>query len=326
MTNIGHFDDQPWSPGRAARSESHDFPSNEALSHSARGVRWGRCVRINLPISVGRGLETKMNTLTRIGASTAILLSGIGCGGAGPSDAPGPLTHTRTVGTSTPPVQSLVSMRGFAHASDGSLLPGTHVCFQTAGTNDSGCTTTGNDGSFALSDAPANQSVMITFQKEGFVPTLRAIATETTDIVLPEGENVLLPASDPQIILGVGADPSRGHVEFFVSSPEAQPATAASVTMHAGTAAPRPPIYFGADGAPAPGATSGARGGFVNVRADLYVLRFAGSPSAKCTPMGNYGWPLTVYEDPSSGEAAVLVPVVEGYVTAPVSAWCEKTP
>jgi hypothetical protein len=71
-----------------------------------------------------------------------------------------------------------------------------------------------------------------------------------------------------------------------------------------------------------PGATAGTRGRSVNLPPDLYVLRFS-HPSVKCKPIGLYGWPLTAFQDPASGEAAVLAPVLEGYVTAPVAASCE---
>jgi hypothetical protein len=238
---------------------------------------------------------------------------------------PGAVPLPTDAGVDTPAVPSSVAVRGFVNASDGSPLPGAQVCVQADGSTDaSSCTSTANDGTFMLSSVPANNSVMITFQKEAFVPTLRPIATQTTDISLPQGEDVLLPAADQQAVRGMPANPNRGSVEFFVKTPDAQPATLASITSTGGDGSPQVPIYFDANGAPASGATSGAHGGFVNVPPGLYVLRFGGLPSTRCTPMDLYGWPLTLYQDPSSGQAAVLVPVIQGYVTSPIAALCEK--
>jgi hypothetical protein len=265
-----------------------------------------------------------MNTLTRTGVSMVTLLSAIGCGGAGPSDSSPSSTapaDTSTGGTTSSPALPQVSIHGFVHASDGTLLPGTTACLRADVTKNVGdCKTAGGDGSFTLS-APANEWVAVTLQKNGFVPTLRAIQTQTSDITLPENENSLLPVVTPQTILGMPADAGRGHVAFSVTAPNGQSATAVSVTMSGADGSSQSPIYLDSDGSPAAGVATGTQGRFVNVPPGLYVLRF-GRPSANCAPMGLYGWPMTAYEDPSSGEAAVVVPVLEGYVTAPVAASC----
>ncbi len=79
------------------------------------------------------------------------------------------------------------------------------------------------------------------------------------------------------------------------------------------------PRYADRDGTLVAGAGSGAQGGFVNVPSGLYVVRFAGA-SATCTPStGLYGFPAGESRD---GEALLLVPVIEGYVTAPVGVSC----
>jgi hypothetical protein len=90
----------------------------------------------------------------------------------------------------------------------------------------------------------------------------------------------------------------------------------------AGVAAgPFPPIYLDANGNTEAGASAGTRGGFINLPEGTYVVRFA-QTGVKCTASsGLYGWPVA-REYESAGEAAVLVPVAPGAVTAPVAVSC----
>ncbi|MGO9834101.1 MAG: carboxypeptidase-like regulatory domain-containing protein [Polyangiaceae bacterium] len=263
-----------------------------------------------------------MNTLTLTGASMVALLSAMGCGGAGPSDtspsdeAP---TATSAAGTGSTPAQPLVSIQGFVHASDGSPLAGATVCPEVVGAakNAASCTASGGDGSFTLA-APANEWVAVTFDKTGFVSTVRAVATQTGVVALPGTENVMLPAVEPLMIAGVPADPGMGQVAFSVMGPTGQNGVAASVTL-GGSGSPPPAIYLDSAGSPDVGATSGTEGRFVNVPPGLYSLHF-NQASATCAPLSLYGWPMTAYQ--SAGEASVVVPVMAGYVTAPVAASC----
>jgi hypothetical protein len=221
-----------------------------------------------------------------------------------------------------------VSIRGFVHASDGTLLPGAKVCLHEGLTkNVASCTTGGSDGSFVLAGVPANAPVIVTFQKDGFVPVLRAVETEEGDVLLPADENTLMPTTGAQTVLGALADPSKGQVAFFVTTPDGQPATEAPVKLtRFEDSYSQPPVYLDRAGAEVVGATAGSRGGFVNLTAGLYVLRF-GAASVPCTPSaGLYGYPITAFQDPSSGYATVLVPVFEGYVTAPVGVSCVSRP
>jgi hypothetical protein len=266
-----------------------------------------------------------MNKLTLTGVSMVTLLSAMGCGGAGPVDtnssghAPAAASPT---GAGSTPALATVSIQGFAHAPDGAPLSGATVCPLVVGAakNAAACATSGQDGSFTLA-APANEWVAVTFDKEGFVPTVRPVQTQTGGMTLPGTENVMLTAVEPLIVAGATADPSRGQVAFSVTGLAGQDAVAASVTMTGGDGTTQPATYVDSNGSPATGATAGTQGRFVNVPPGLYVLRFS-QASAACAPMSLYGWPMTAYEDPSSGEAAVVVPVIAGYVTAPVAASC----
>jgi hypothetical protein len=264
-----------------------------------------------------------MTKLTMTSVSVATFLSAMGCGGAGPSST-SPSETSPVVGTIPPPAATVVSITGFVHASDGTLLPGATVCLQEGLTkNAASCTTSGSAGTFTLAGAPANGPVILTFQKDGFVPGLRAVDTEAVDLSLPANENTLMPSVDPQTFLGMPADPSKGQITFSVTTPAGQKATDASVRLtRFEDSYSQPPVYLDSDGAVAVGATTGSRGGFVNLAAGLYALRFAAA-SVTCTAStGLYGYPVTAFQDPSSGEATVLVPVFEGYVTAPVGVSC----
>jgi hypothetical protein len=53
----------------------------------------------------------------------------------------------------------------------------------------------------------------------------------------------------------------------------------------------------------------------------MYALRF-GRSSVTCTASNLYGYPVTAFQDPTSGQAVVLVPVVAGSITAPVAVTC----
>ncbi len=265
-----------------------------------------------------------MNTLTLTVVSVATFLSITGCGGAGPSDRSA--SESSPADATPPPVGPTVSISGFVHASDGTLLPGATVCARSTDTSAVfASTTSGDEGSFTLSGVPANQQVMVVFRRETFFPSLRAITTGTSDIMLPENENAMLPAVNPQMFLGMTANPTRGQIAFAVTSPSAQAALDVSVTMTGFGGGSEAPVYFDASGSPAVGAGAGQSGGFVNVPPDYYVLRF-GHTGATCTVSGLYGYPATEYQNTASGEAVVVVPVLAGYVTSPVDVTCVSAP
>ncbi|MGO9833605.1 MAG: carboxypeptidase-like regulatory domain-containing protein [Polyangiaceae bacterium] len=259
-----------------------------------------------------------MDKLTWTGVSMVTLLSAMGCGGPGPSDASpsgeGPAA-TSFAGTGSTPAPSVVSIQGVVYAPDGSSLSRVSVCLEDSST----CGTSGDDGSFTLPGAPANEFVPLTFQKEGFLPSLRVVQTQTSDVVFVMSE-ILSPAAPSQTFMGAATDPSKGNIAFFVVSPDPQPAPRISVTM-LGTGGSAP-TYLGADGSPDVNATTGSTGGFVNVPAGIYVIQF-GHAGTTCTASDANGYPLTVGQQ--AGEVTLIVPVAAGYVTTPVSVSCVST-
>jgi hypothetical protein len=185
------------------------------------------------------------------------------------------------------------------------------------------CVVSAADGSFRVSGAHSRDLVILTFHLDGFAPALRAIATQTEDIALPPNENVLM--TSPLLFMGTAADPSKGQISFSATVPGGGAGADVSVTATAFgllTAFDGPsekPRYLGRDGATAVGATAGTAGGFVNVPSGLYVVRFDG-PSTTCTAnTGLYGYPVT-------GSQAINVPVLAGYVSAPVGMSCASAP
>jgi len=273
--------------------------------------------------------------------SVATFLSAVGCGGPDPSStnarslsASGSPSGSSDAGapqeaTNTPPAPLPVSIGGFTHAADGSVLPGVQVCLYGGITvaaeprDPIMCTVSATDGSFGVSGTSATADVMLTFKKDGFAPTLRAITAQTADLTLPASENVLLP--DPLVFMGKAADPSKGHIAFVTTTTGAGPAQDVSVTANAfyvpsGVAWPsQSPVYFDQNGVPAPGAATGTSGGFVNVSPGLYLVQFPPASGSCVASSGLYGYPGT--KDPTL-DAAVLVPIIQGYVSAPIGVSC----
>jgi hypothetical protein len=254
-----------------------------------------------------------MNKLTISCVSALTALSTMACSGAGPSDGTGPIGASNP-GPATRSVT--VSVHGFIHSYDGTRLPGVQVCPGPVET--SGCTTSGSDGSFTLSGLPANATAGLYFHKAGFLSVLRTLDTQESDITLPERENALPASGSTEVALGVPAEAGRGHVAFFVASPGAQSAPGVSVTLGGGDGSSPAPLVLDAG---LPGVGSIMAGAFANLNEGLYVVRFGG-PSVHCTTDGLHGSPLTAFQDPTSGQTAILVPVVAGTVTAPIAATC----
>jgi hypothetical protein len=244
-----------------------------------------------------------MDKLTRLSLSMGMFLSAAGCGGAEP-DSPS------------------VAIHGLLHGSDGTSLSGARVCVQSWPANDIEiCTQSGDGGSFTLERVPANrQLLVVTFQKAGFLPMLRAVETRRSDLTLSDGGDGMLAATDPPTFMGIPTDPNKGHIAFRVTTPEAQAHPVAPVALMAlDSGDSSQPLYVGAGGWPALNATAGSRDGFVNAHAGLYTLRIGGG-STKCAA-SRFGDP-SADAHATSGQAEILVPVLPGYVTAPVSASC----
>jgi len=144
--------------------------------------------------------------------------------------------------------------------------------------------------------------------------------------VLPPNENTLFPVTAPQTFMGMtAAGDAGGYVAFLVTTPDGgQPAPSVSVTVSGTDGAPYAAIYVDDGGLPIANATAGARGGFAGLPPGLYGISF-GASGATCTTSSLYGFTMTD-QQPTAGQASLVVPVIDGYVTTPVSASCVSTP
>jgi hypothetical protein len=260
----------------------------------------------------------------------AALLAAMGCGE--------PASDLR--GASPPSERTLLSISGVVHGPDGSPLPGVEACLHRGfsfGTDSGGparlilpdaadCTISAVDGSFRVSGAHRPDMVILTFRREGFAPMVRALATRTDDVALPATENALM--ATPLTFMGEPADPSKGHIPFSVTTPGTTPADLTRVGLEADSlrasafslltafddSAEIAPLWSLDD---SPTAGTAVVGGFANVPSALYLVSLQGASAACTASTGLHGDLLG-----AADEAAIIVPVLEGYVTAPVSISC----
>jgi hypothetical protein len=218
-----------------------------------------------------------------------------------------------------------VSIQGIAQASDGSPVAGVAVCVRPDPMTSANatCTTSDGRGAWKLAAAP-DALVAITFIKTGFFPMLRAVNTTAEDQTIPPGDGALIATGDATALMGGAVDPERGYIAFSTATPGNPPTAAATVLLDAIDATSdisQPiPTYQDASGQPLAGASSGTKGVFANLPQDYYVMTFQGA-SASCSNSGGlYGFPVTAFAP--AGEARMVLPVVAGFLTAPVAASC----
>jgi len=267
----------------------------------------------------------KSRARSHLPVAAATLVCMWGCGDATIPGTVAPPSNAAPSGTSPAPTAQSVSIHGFTHAADGSILPGVEVCLDDGvvsgpPTNPVMCTASASDGSFTVSGASANGDATLTFRKDGFQSTVRPMELQAEDVTMPSSENVLF--ASPLVFAGVPADPSKGQLPFAVSTTDSGPTPQVSATLSGyyvpgGAAGPAgPAVYFDGKGAPAPGAAAGTGGGFVNVEPGLYMVTFHAA-SGLCVPTSGYA-----ASQDSTGDISMLMPVIQGYVTAPAGVWC----
>jgi hypothetical protein len=274
----------------------------------------------------------------KLGLVTA-LLACAGCTAASAGEPPSANVLPND-GNSAGTAAATVSVRGTALASDGTSVTGVAVCLRPYPTSPDhpSCTTSDGSGAWTLASVPSNALVSITFVKGGFFPTLRAIATTTSDVTIPPGDGVLIGSRDPAGrimsvlelpataggLLGQAIDPGAGYVAFSTATPGTQPTAAASVTLDSLDTSGRPtaaPIYYDASGNAALGATSGTSGMFFDLPPGYYAMTFSGDAAVACDSAGPlYGAPVTAFTP--AGQARILLPVVRGFLTMPIAASC----
>jgi len=251
--------------------------------------------------------------------STTLLFSVVACGG---NVDPTPTTGTKVPGSpekteapsATPSPSSTVSVSGTTLALDGSPVAGVNVCERVSTGSSMTCTTSAEDGKWTLSEVPGNEMVTVSFEKLGFMPTLRAVQTEEADIALPSDHAGLLPVGQASAVMGGSLDVKQGQIAFFATGADDVTVTATSLDGTSGK-----PTFVDQAGRIAAGATQGASGFFENLTSGYYVLTFH-SASGSCTADSFAGFNAWAY--PAAGEAQVIAPVEDGYVTAPIAVLC----
>jgi hypothetical protein len=159
--------------------------------------------------------------------------------------------------------------------------------------------------------------VRITFERDGYAPTLRVIETGLDDIELHANENRLMPKAAAGTFMGVPAEGAKGSIEFAVAGE--MPTT---VTAHGLDDSTLKARYLDMAGNVSLTAEGGAHGGFTNLVPGLYAITF-GSPGMACfATTGLYGYPELTASDAETGKATVIVPVLEGYTTSSVGVSC----
>lgn len=268
-------------------------------------------------------IPNRFDARRRFAAKLGMVTALVACAGCTMSQ--GGAETSADAPASAPPATAdaiTVSIQGTTQGSDGSPVAGVEVCLRTDPTTSEGaaCTTSDDAGAWKLSGAPASAWVAVTFVKDGFFPTLRPIATTTSDIAIPRGDGSLVASAAMSTLMSAPLDPASGHVVFSTSSAGTRAAVAATVSFSAVGGPPVTPVYFDANGDTMPGANAGATGALANLSPGFYEITFQGS-SVACKDIGGlYGYPVTMYMP--DGIARLVLPVVAGFLTAPVAASC----
>ena len=251
-----------------------------------------------------------MGKVSVVGLSMTAALA-FGCGGSGEG--------ASAVGAGLSDAGQVIAVQGYVHAPDGTRLGGADICMFGPSANSEPCAESDATGAFTLAGLPANELVSLSFKMNGYVPMLRAVLTQEQDLRLPESENTLLAATQPESFLGVAMDPTKGQIAFQVRNADGNaPNVGVGLTGFDGATVP---TALSNDGMPAGSFAAGSGGGFANLAPGTYVLRVSGA-SASCTSSPLYGLPVTTFQP--SDAAAVAVSVVAGYVSAPVVVTCAR--
>jgi hypothetical protein len=207
------------------------------------------------------------------------------------------------------------------------------------GNNEVPCARTDDSGIFVLCNVPENEDLILSFEKDGYVSSLRMIVTRTADYdilaetVLGSIEDGLSQAEmfgvDLRGIQGgalqfFGARPADGVLAvatlegYSVELADLDGEPAQCVAPDGDGEGPCDPIYLDPGGEPNLDATESSKfgvGAIGNVAPGEYILRFS-HPTYECDRLPESGWAT----DESS---AIRVKVLEDFITAQVGMFCE---
>lgn len=198
-------------------------------------------------------------------------------------------------------------------------LGGVEVCVDGMATIR--CATSAADGTFALHGLPAQTDLVLTTRKDGYVKTLRAIETASTDMDGTGFPLVTTKRGGPRPDLGFTYDDSLGAISFFALKIEKDGGAALPVDVRV-TLAPQAghgPFFTTDRNVFDQTATAsiGGLGFFFNVEPGDYVLNFD-DQGADCAPIsfpfGAFGYP--------SPPTSVRFPVRSEYATDQIAVLC----
>jgi hypothetical protein len=196
------------------------------------------------------------------------------------------------------------------------------------------CATTDAQGFFTLNDVPIDTEIVLTIEKEGYVPSLKAMGLSRGDNVVRQ-PIVMFKMADLPADLGFDIDTKdSGIIDFFVfefldgGTPVVLPGvkvTLSPETEHGAVYFSEPGLFDPTLRATASYSGSFGRGNvgsgrFFNVPAGDYTLTFTAPEGYTCagfTAPQAWGFPVP-------GKSAVRAPVREGYATYGVGMHCER--
>jgi hypothetical protein len=183
------------------------------------------------------------------------------------------------------------------------------------------CATSAPSGLFTLRGMPAQQDLVLTCVKDGYVSSLRAIETAATDMDNSGAPIVTGKSGSPNPDLGIKYDDTKGALSFFtlLSEDDGGLVLPLGVTVTLSPSSGDGPFYTNAENLFERSATGtvGGLGFFFNLAPGNYELTFD-DPHADCAPIsfpfGAYGFPVP----PTS----VKFPIRAGFVTDQVGVLC----
>jgi hypothetical protein len=206
------------------------------------------------------------------------------------------------------------------------------------------CAMTDAQGNFTLNDLPASAEIVLTIEKDGFIPSLKPIETAgppnlaTQDIatVVPQ-PIVMFQAADLPTNLGFDIDTKdSGIIDFFVlvfqGANQSNPSPLAGVKVALSPTTQTGAVYFSEPGVFDPalqatasfGGTVGlgnlTSGHFFNVPPGDYKVTFTGPAGYTCATLTS---PVPAWGFPVPGQSAVRVPVRAGHNTANIGMHCQ---
>jgi hypothetical protein len=185
------------------------------------------------------------------------------------------------------------------------------------------CATTDAKGEFELLGLPALTNIVLTLDKEGFVPASKSIQTASTDMNVNGSSILMFGATTLQAPDGFEQVPNTGSVDFFAIGPtDADPNTfviLSDVGVALSPSRGERPFFSDARGVydPTAKSTVGGFGFFLNLPPGEYTLTFTDEKhdcAPVSAPIAGFGIPVP----PTSVKFTVLA----GYLTEEVGLYC----